>query len=151
MFQETCWSLLQSLNVFHATMPRFASLLQHRAVKLAPSRLTRPSCLPILSAFGTSISSRRTFASSSTRLRFLATPQRQDRYTPPRIPDAPWPYLYRQYDNMAPQLDSFFKQVDDLQGKFIERLGEAVAIPSISSEDHRRPDVIKVRSASNET
>jgi Cys-Gly metallodipeptidase DUG1 len=42
-----------------------------------------------------------------------------------------------------PHLDPYFKQVDSLQDKFIERLREAVAIPSISSEDERRPDVVK--------
>jgi Cys-Gly metallodipeptidase DUG1 len=41
-------------------------------------------------------------------------------------------------------LDGYFKEVDSLQDKFIERLREAVAIPSISSEDARRPDVVKV-------
>ncbi|KAI4629509.1 Cys-Gly metallodipeptidase [Alternaria ethzedia] len=41
-------------------------------------------------------------------------------------------------------LDPYFKQVDALQGNFIERLREAVAIPSISSEDQRRPDVVKM-------
>ncbi|CAN9410560.1 unnamed protein product [Alternaria alternata] len=41
-------------------------------------------------------------------------------------------------------LDPYFKQVDDLQSNFIERLREAVAIPSISSEDQRRPDVVKM-------
>ncbi|KAF2202384.1 beta-Ala-His dipeptidase [Delitschia confertaspora ATCC 74209] len=45
---------------------------------------------------------------------------------------------------MAPQLDNYFKQVDDLQDKFIDRLREAVAIPSISSEDARRPDVVRM-------
>jgi Cys-Gly metallodipeptidase DUG1 len=44
-----------------------------------------------------------------------------------------------------PHLDAYFKQVDSLQDKFIERLREAVAIPSISSEDQKRPDVVKVR------
>ncbi|KAJ4304816.1 Cys-Gly metallodipeptidase [Kalmusia sp. IMI 367209] len=43
-----------------------------------------------------------------------------------------------------PHLDPFFKQVDTLQDKFIDRLKEAVAIPSISSEDERRPDVVKM-------
>jgi Cys-Gly metallodipeptidase DUG1 len=42
-----------------------------------------------------------------------------------------------------PHLDPYFKQVDSLQDKFIERLRDAVAIPSISSEDARRPDVVK--------
>jgi Cys-Gly metallodipeptidase DUG1 len=41
-------------------------------------------------------------------------------------------------------LDGYFKEVDGLQDTFIERLREAVAIPSISSEDGRRPDVVKV-------
>ncbi|KAF2477056.1 CNDP dipeptidase [Lindgomyces ingoldianus] len=45
---------------------------------------------------------------------------------------------------MAPQLDSYFQQVDRLQDKFIDRLREAVAIPSISSEDAKRPDVVKM-------
>lgn len=51
--------------------------------------------------------------------------------------------MYKQFDKM-PHLDPYFKQVDALQDGFIERLREAVAIPSISSEDQRRPDVVKV-------
>jgi Cys-Gly metallodipeptidase DUG1 len=43
-----------------------------------------------------------------------------------------------------PHLDPYFKRVDSLQDKFIERLREAVAIPSISSEDAHRPDVVKM-------
>ena len=43
-----------------------------------------------------------------------------------------------------PQLDGYFKQVDELSGHFIERLRKAVAIPSISAEDARRPDVVKM-------
>jgi Cys-Gly metallodipeptidase DUG1 len=46
-------------------------------------------------------------------------------------------------------LDGYFKEVDGLQDKFIERLRDAVAIPSISSEDKRRPDVVKVRYANH--
>ena len=45
---------------------------------------------------------------------------------------------------MAPQLDAYFKQVDSLSDAFIERLRKAVAIPSVSAEDERRPEVIKV-------
>lgn len=45
---------------------------------------------------------------------------------------------------MAPQLDPYFKKVDELAESFIERLRKAVAIPSISAEDERRPDVIRV-------
>jgi len=57
-----------------------------------------------------------------------------------------WPYLYRTHPspNMAPQLSGFFKTVDDMSETFIDRLRKAVAIPSISSEDARRPDVVKV-------
>jgi Cys-Gly metallodipeptidase DUG1 len=45
---------------------------------------------------------------------------------------------------MAPQLDAYFKTVDDLSDAFIERLRKAVAIPSVSAEDDRRPEVIRV-------
>lgn len=48
-----------------------------------------------------------------------------------------------------PHLEPYFKQVDSLQDHFIQRLREAVAIPSISSEDARRPDVVKVRISEN--
>lgn len=55
-----------------------------------------------------------------------------------------WPYLYSSKRIMAPQLDAFFKQVDSLTDHFIDRLREAVAIPSVSADDERRPDVVKV-------
>ncbi|KAL3704203.1 hypothetical protein TMatcc_009894 [Talaromyces marneffei ATCC 18224] len=45
---------------------------------------------------------------------------------------------------MAPQLEPFFKQVDDLSESFIDRLRKAVAIPSISAADEHRPDVFKM-------
>ncbi|KAK4919596.1 hypothetical protein LTR49_012816 [Elasticomyces elasticus] len=45
---------------------------------------------------------------------------------------------------MAPNLDSYFKTVDDNADHFIERLRQAVAIPSISAEEERRPDVVKM-------
>ena len=59
---------------------------------------------------------------------------------------AAWPYIYRQHPspNMAPQLDAYFSKVDELQDHFIERLRKAVAIPSVSSEDDRRPEVVRV-------
>lgn len=44
----------------------------------------------------------------------------------------------------APQLDGYFKQVDDLSDNFIDRLRKAVAIPSISADDERRPDVVRM-------
>ena len=47
---------------------------------------------------------------------------------------------------MAPQLDGYFKQVDKLSESFIDRLRKAVAIPSVSADDKRRPDVVKVSS-----
>ena len=60
-----------------------------------------------------------------------------------------WPYIYRTTPspNMAPNLDSYFKTVDGLADHFIERLRKAVAIPSVSAEEERRPDVVKVRGA----
>ncbi|KAJ9625142.1 hypothetical protein H2203_005097 [Taxawa tesnikishii (nom. ined.)] len=45
---------------------------------------------------------------------------------------------------MAPNLDSYFKTVDDLSDDFIERLRKAVAIPSVSADEERRPDVVKM-------
>ncbi|MCJ1224087.1 hypothetical protein MMC12_000730 [Toensbergia leucococca] len=45
---------------------------------------------------------------------------------------------------MAPQLDSFFKQVDSSSDAFIERLRQAVAIPSVSADEDRRKDVVKM-------
>lgn len=45
---------------------------------------------------------------------------------------------------MAPQLDGYFKQVDDLTTHFIDRLSKAVAIPSVSSDAARRPDVVRM-------
>ncbi|KAH8670876.1 Cys-Gly metallodipeptidase dug1 [Xylariales sp. PMI_506] len=45
---------------------------------------------------------------------------------------------------MAPQLDGYFKQVDELSSHFIDRLAKAVAIPSVSSDAARRPDVVRM-------
>jgi Cys-Gly metallodipeptidase DUG1 len=45
---------------------------------------------------------------------------------------------------MAPQLDGYFKQVDALSDHFIDRLRKAVAIPSVSSDDERRPEVVRM-------
>ena len=45
---------------------------------------------------------------------------------------------------MAPQIDGYFKQVDASANDFIERLRAAVAIPSISADDARRPDVVRM-------
>lgn len=45
---------------------------------------------------------------------------------------------------MAPQLETYFKQVDTLSESFIERLRKAVAIPSVSADDERRQDVVRM-------
>ena len=45
---------------------------------------------------------------------------------------------------MAPNLESYFKTVDANADAFIDRLRKAVAIPSISAEDDRRQDVVKM-------
>jgi Cys-Gly metallodipeptidase DUG1 len=50
---------------------------------------------------------------------------------------------------MAPKLDSYFRKVDELAEPFIERLRKAVAIPSVSADEERRPDVVKVTQMQN--
>ncbi|PHH76690.1 hypothetical protein CDD80_1328 [Ophiocordyceps camponoti-rufipedis] len=45
---------------------------------------------------------------------------------------------------MDAQLNAYFKQVDSSATAFIDRLRTAVAIPSISAEDQRRPDVFRM-------
>lgn len=64
-----------------------------------------------------------------------------------RCQSAKWPSSRELHTSqiMAPQLDSYFKQVDTLSESFIDRLRDAVAIPSISSDEARRADVVKVR------
>lgn len=41
-------------------------------------------------------------------------------------------------------LDTFFAKVDELQNHFIDVLRKAVAIPSISAEDAKRPEVVRM-------
>jgi hypothetical protein len=121
-------------------LPLHTFLQRARTVTLTrPPSQSTPAYPPRISALCIG----RSFSYSLPRHRFAATPRCLDQYTPDRIPDAAWPYLYKPLAKM-PHLDSYFKQVDTLQDKFIERLREAVAIPSISSEDARRPDVVKV-------
>lgn len=68
--------------------------------------------------------------------------------TPYRRTSKPvWPYLYSPFKSMAPSLDPYFKQVDSLSEAFIDRLRKAVAIPSVSADEERRPDVVKVTAA----
>ncbi|KAL9086553.1 MAG: hypothetical protein Q9159_004143 [Coniocarpon cinnabarinum] len=45
---------------------------------------------------------------------------------------------------MAKSLDPYFTQVDALAESFIQRLRAAVAIPSVSADDARRPDVVRM-------
>lgn len=45
---------------------------------------------------------------------------------------------------MAPQLDGYFKQVDEMAGSFIKRLADAVAIPSVSADPGLRPEVVRM-------
>ena len=45
---------------------------------------------------------------------------------------------------MAPRLEPYFKQVDDLAESFIERLRKAVAIPSVSADDDKRKEVVRM-------
>lgn len=61
-------------------------------------------------------------------------------------PTAAWPYIYRQHPspNMAPQLDAYFQQVDTMAEAFIDRLAKAVAIPSVSADDDKREEVVRV-------
>ncbi|PGH16091.1 hypothetical protein AJ80_05306 [Polytolypa hystricis UAMH7299] len=53
-------------------------------------------------------------------------------------------YGHIQDVEMAPQLEPFFKEVDNLSDAFINRLREAVAIPSISAQDECRPEVVRM-------
>ncbi|KAK4657564.1 Cys-Gly metallodipeptidase [Podospora pseudocomata] len=105
-------------------------------------------------------------SSSAPRYRLLARPFRPSITSPtsrsfttrPFLPNttsarsqlqSSRPYLTEAIRNlqarkMAPQLDGYFKQVDDMSDAFIERLRQAIAIPSISSEAARRPDVVRM-------
>ncbi|KAH6697386.1 glutamate carboxypeptidase [Plectosphaerella plurivora] len=87
-------------------------------------------------------------AISSTSSSFKFPPPRLSLQPVKRFP-APRTYLTssiqeHQARKMAPQLDGFFKQVDADADHFIERLRKAVAIPSISAEPARRPDVVRM-------
>ena len=108
-------------------LPLLPTLLHRARVTQTPCTFSPPRLAAVQLRFSPVRQCTRTFAST------------------PRAPQNPvWPYLYKPFDKMA-QLDSVFKEIDGLQETFIQRLKEAVAIPSISSEDDRRPDVFKVR------
>ncbi|KAI9742843.1 MAG: hypothetical protein M1818_003572 [Claussenomyces sp. TS43310] len=55
-----------------------------------------------------------------------------------------WVEVVRITSEIAPQLDRYFKEVDTLSDHFIARLQKAVAIPSISADEERRPDVVRM-------
>ncbi|KAK2750908.1 hypothetical protein FQN55_001480 [Onygenales sp. PD_40] len=64
-------------------------------------------------------------------------------------PPASRPHFRSFYANiddakMAPQLEPFFKQVDNLSDAFIDRLRKAVAIPSVSAQDDSRGEVVRM-------
>ena len=59
-------------------------------------------------------------------------------------PQSLWRGHQRSISTMAPQLEGYFKQVDTLSDHFIARLRKAVAIPSISADEERRPDVVRM-------
>lgn len=101
--------------------------------------------------FGVSMS--RNLARQLSGSIFSATNKSRVYNRTPRVPNIPHQFhriyltnatKHHQARIMAPQLDGFFKQVDALSDHFIERLRKAVAIPSISSEDERRPDVVRM-------
>ena len=67
------------------------------------------------------------------------------RPTPNLLQRPEWPYLYSpKSSTMDKQLDQYFKQVDSLAESFIDRLRKAVAIPSVSAEDDRRHEVVRM-------
>ncbi|KAK4200882.1 hypothetical protein QBC40DRAFT_279053 [Triangularia verruculosa] len=113
-----------SVSLIFSSAPRYRSLSR-------PFRLS------------TTISLSRSFTTlpppSNTRSRTHARPQLQS--SRPYLTEA---IRNHQARKMAPQLDGYFKQVDDMSDAFIERLRQAVAIPSISSEAARRPDVVRM-------
>ncbi|PGH12548.1 hypothetical protein AJ79_04169 [Helicocarpus griseus UAMH5409] len=77
-------------------------------------------------------------SSSSPPFRFQQAPA-----LTPRIPRRSF-YANIDDPKMAPQLEPFFKEVDNLQDAFIERLRQAVAIPSVSAQDDSRAEVVRM-------
>ncbi|KAK0672351.1 hypothetical protein QBC41DRAFT_313660 [Cercophora samala] len=114
-----------SVSLISSSAPRYRSLAK-------PSQLSISSCTP--RSFAT-----RPFLSSSSSPRTRARLHLQS--SRPYLTEA---IRNHQARKMAPQLDGYFKQVDDMSDAFIERLRQAVAIPSISSEAARRPDVVRM-------
>lgn len=120
---------------------RFCTTLHARSQLLKTSHSPRALSSSFLISSSSSTASSPTPTTTGS-----SVPARRPHSTIPSVPqrrsDKAWPYLYKDFDEMA-HLDPYFKQVDGLAEGFIERLRQAVAIPSISSEDARRPDVVK--------
>ena len=128
----------------HRPVPSILPLLMPRVFTALHNLFGTRSYGSFLSCYSKSILSRLRFDRSpsvrSNSFSFRTLPVRSQHSSA----DA-WPYIYSpKTDKMAPQLDSYFKQVDALSENFIDRLRKAVAIPSVSAEDERRGDVVKV-------
>lgn len=82
--------------------------------------------------------------SSRPAISIARTAPTRPRYSSTATPA--WPYIYRTHPSpsMAPSLDAYFSTVDAKAGHFIDRLRQAVAIPSISADEARRQDVVRM-------
>lgn len=87
--------------------------------------------------------SRNRFLTSTNRASLQTKTRPQLRFSRPYLTEAIRQHQARK-STMAPQLDGYFQQVDALSDVFIDRLREAVAIPSISADAARRPDVVRM-------
>ncbi|CAJ2503260.1 Uu.00g106540.m01.CDS01 [Anthostomella pinea] len=119
-------------------MPRTGTLL----TRLLPGQHCRPAitCLTKPAFYKTLTASvlPSTSPSSTSNLRVGPFPYAARRtYLTPAIQT-------HQARKMAPQLDGFFAEVDKQSTYFIDRLAKAVAIPSVSAEPARRPDVVRM-------
>lgn len=126
---------------------RSVTFLFELFLELASDKKQQPSMQPHLQSPRQLLSTFKYIAKPHTWASFrnIKPQARQLHILPPLFTQTPvWPYLYSSKRVMAPQLDAYFKQVDTLSDHFIERLREAVAIPSVSAEDDRRPEVIRV-------
>lgn len=147
------------------TLPLPLRLLHHGALRRCPhatlvakvavfSTVTSPSAASSPCPLPTIKSSPRPSTSLSghfkPRPRHLSSLARTtSQATPQRLPSSQRSYLtdtvkHHQARKMAPQLDGYFAEVDKLSDHFIDRLAKAVAIPSVSADAERRPDVVRM-------
>lgn len=105
------------------------------SLRCLPGRSLLVNRVPIHSITTATVRSLSHFTGTSHRCQLQAPSSR------PYLTDA---IRTHQARKMAPQLDGYFKKVDDMSDTFIERLRQAVAIPSVSSEAARRPDVVRM-------